>query len=424
MSATVQHKASQIQLGILQHCGIFLLACAVIISRRPDAIFHAQFYAEDGCVWFADAYNLGGWQALFRAYAGYFQTFPRLGAAFALLAPLALAPLVMNLFAMAVQAIPVNVLLSSRSSGWGKLHFRVLLAILYIALPNCGGISFGITESQWLMALIAFLLIVASVPQGRTRRCLDIALILLSGLTGPFCIFLLPIAVFVAWKRPAPWRWAPVSVLAVCSLVQAFGLLILVPSVRLHSALGASLPMLTRIFGGNIILGALLGPNTLSAMPGSGAFIFLAIAAVFGMAIAVLCFLKSVMEMRLLLLLSATLFAAGMALPTTRPPAGVSVWQVLAMSPGVRYWFFGTLAFAWALLWCFQSRFPLPRLVSGFLLPIMCFGIVRDWRQPAFTDMHFAEYVRRLDAAPAGTTITIPENPAGWTLRLVKRAPR
>ena len=38
---------------------LFLLACAVIVSRRPEAIFHAQFYAEDGHVWFADAYNLG-----------------------------------------------------------------------------------------------------------------------------------------------------------------------------------------------------------------------------------------------------------------------------------------------------------------------------------------------------------------------------
>ena len=423
MSTGTDDRRQKSGLQIWQQVAVFLFACAVLILRRPDAVFHAQFFAEDGRDWLADAYNLGWWQALFHPYNGYFQTFPRLGAAFALLAPLALAPLVMNLFALAAQAIPVNLLLSSRSSAWGSLRSRALLAILYLALPNCAEIGVVITESQWLMTLSAFLLIVASGPQGRAARCFDITLILLSGLTGPFCIFLLPIAIFVAWKRPDPWRWAPACVLAGCSLVQACGLLILAPSARPHCALGANFSMLTRIFGGDVILGALLGANTLATMPGSGAFLFLTVAAVSGMAIVVTCFLKSAMEMRLFLLLSATIFVAGLVFPTTKPPAGVSVWQALAMTAGVRYWFFGTLAFAWSLLWCFQSRIALFKIVSAFFLLLMCFGIVRDWRRPAFADMHFAEYARRFDAAPAGTAVTFPENPRGWNFRLVKHRP-
>ena len=31
-----------------QHIAIFLFACAVLIARKPDAVFHAQFYGEDG----------------------------------------------------------------------------------------------------------------------------------------------------------------------------------------------------------------------------------------------------------------------------------------------------------------------------------------------------------------------------------------
>jgi hypothetical protein len=53
----------------------------------------------------------------------------------------------------------------------------------------------------------------------------------------------------------------------------------------------------------------------------------------------------------------------------------------------------------------------------------MCLGIIRDWRHPAFKNMHFAEYAARFEAAPAGAVVTIPENPAGWTVRLVKRPP-
>ena len=171
------------------HAIIFLLAFAAVISRRLDGIFHAQFYAEDGHVWFANAYNMGWWRPLLHPQDGYFQTFPRLGADLALLVPLALAPLVMNLLAFAVQALPVNILLSSRSAVWGGIGFRAALAAVCVGLPNAGEISMGITESQWMLALCAFLLLVASPPESRGAKVFDVAVLAMCGLTGPFCIF-------------------------------------------------------------------------------------------------------------------------------------------------------------------------------------------------------------------------------------------
>ena len=38
---------------------IWLAAFLMIFSRRPDAILHAQFFAEDGKAWYADAYQFG-----------------------------------------------------------------------------------------------------------------------------------------------------------------------------------------------------------------------------------------------------------------------------------------------------------------------------------------------------------------------------
>src|ERR1039457_6643827 len=114
-----ERSAQQPGIRPWQHGAISLFACAILAARRPDAIFHSQFWAEDGHVWFADAYNLGWWQALFQVHTGYFQTFPRLGASLALLVPLSLAPLLLNLLAIAVRALPVNLLLSARSSAWG-----------------------------------------------------------------------------------------------------------------------------------------------------------------------------------------------------------------------------------------------------------------------------------------------------------------
>ena len=403
---------------------LFLLACAVIVSRRPDAIFHAQFWAEDGHVWFADAYNFGGWTALFRTQDGYFQVFPRLAASLALLAPLRMAPLALNLVAIAVQALPVNLLLSLRSSAWGSLRYRALLAVIYLALPNTREMTAIITSSQWLLTLSAFLLLVAYPPRGAAGRIFNISILLLCGLTGPFCVFLALVAIFLAWRRRENWRWIEAGILAACCLIQACGLLIVDPSGRSHyAALGASPALFMRLLAAQVYLATLLGSNELAHYSSHLLFIFLLCAAIGGTVLVVLCFIKSSVEMRLFLAVSALLFALSLSSPNTGSPRGVTGWELLTSGGGIRYWFFPTLAFAWSLLWCFHSRIRLLRIVSAPLILLMCFGIIRDWRHPAFVDLHYAVYAERFEAAPAGSVVAIPENPDGWNLHLVKRQP-
>ena len=59
------------------HIILFTLAFIVIISRRPDAILNPQFWAEDGSVFYAQAYNKGIINSLFLPYAGYLHAVPR-----------------------------------------------------------------------------------------------------------------------------------------------------------------------------------------------------------------------------------------------------------------------------------------------------------------------------------------------------------
>jgi hypothetical protein len=403
-----------------QHGAIFLLACAVIVSRRPDAVFHAQFYAEDGHVWFADAYNLGWWPALFRTYAGYFELLPRLGASLALLVPFCLVPLLLNLIAIAFQALPVNMLLAARSSTWGSLRFRLAAAGMYLALPNCDEVGRGITNAQWPLALSAFILLLACTPRGIAGRLFDSLFLLLCGLSGPFCIFLLPISFFLAMKQRDAWRWVYTGILAGACLIQAWALLILAPASRAHRAFGASPELFARILGGQVYIGALLGHNKLAATPGLSLSIVLTCAAIGGTAFAAVCFLKSPIAMKLFLLFSFAVLAGGLINPFEWDHPAVPIWQVYAYLGGLRYWFVPTLAFAWTLLWGYRSRIPAVKAVSVTLLCFMCFGIIRDWRHPSYSETHFSESVKRFDAAPAGATVTIPEHPQGWTMQLVK----
>ncbi len=404
------------------HCVIFLLACGLLVSRRPDAVTHAQFWAEDGHVWFADAYNFGGLAALIRTQDGYFQLLPRLAAALAALVPIRLAPLVLNLIAIIIEALPANLLLSFRSSVWGSFRYRLVLALVYLALPNCWEMDAIITSSQWLMTLCAFLLLVAATPRRITGRVFDIAILLLCGLTGPFCAFLMLVAMFLAWKRRESWRWIEAGILAACCLIQACGLLIVDPAGRSHyAALGASPALFARLLAAQVYLAALIGGNGLAYYSDSRLFIFLLVVAIGGTILVVLCFIKSPVEMRLFLAVTSLLFAVSLSSPNTGSPKGVTGWEILTSGGGIRYWFFPTLAFAWSLLWCFHSRTRSLRIVSAPLILLMCVGIIRDWRHPAFLDLHYAEYAERFEAAPAGTVVNIPENPAGWTVHLVKR---
>jgi hypothetical protein len=415
-------EKSAVSIRPWQHGAIFLFACLILISRRPDAIFHAQFYAEDGHVWFADAYNLGWWNALFRAQDGYFQTFPRLAAALALLAPLWLAPLVLNLVALAVEALPVNLLLSSRSSVWGSARFRALLAVAYLALPNSREMTIIVTSSQWLLMLSGFLVLTATPAAGAAGRVFDLLILVLCGLTGPFCFFLLLIAAFLAWKRGGRWRWMEAGVLFALSLVQAWGLLVVDSGGRAHAALGASPALLIRILAGQIYFATLLGDNSLSTNSSREVFVVLVCVAVAGSALLAICFARMDLEMRLFLVLTGMLLIASLISPAAYPPAGVTRWEMLAKVAGIRYWFFPTLACTWSVLWAARSRIEALKAASVVLLCAMCFGVVRDWRQPALNDLHFAEYVKAFEAAPPGTIMVIPENSQGWNIRLVKHA--
>jgi hypothetical protein len=420
MNAMAKQDQRQIALRAWHHAAVFLLACAVIVSRRPDALFRAQFWNEDGHVFFADAYNFGWWPALFRTYEGYFHACPRLGAALALLVPLSLAPLVLNLIAIGIQALPANLMLSTRSSAWGSLRFRALLAGTYLALPNCWEIDANITNSQWLLALNAFLLLVAFPPRGAAGRFFDLCILLLCGLTGPLCIFLFPVAAFLALRYRDRWRWVEAGVLAATCFVQAWSLFNGGFSSRPHHALGASPAMFARILGGQVYLGALLGSNALAAHAGIARLIVFICIAAGGTIFVFICFFKSSLQIKLLLFFSSMIIAASLIAPTPGQVTGVTVWEVLDTGAAARYWFFPTLAFAWSILWCYRSRTPGLKTVSTVLLCILCCGVALCWRHPAFPDAHFDEYARSFESSPAGTAVTIPESTPGWNLRLVK----
>jgi len=420
--ASIGNDSHQEGLGWLWQLIAIGLAVALVISRQPSAVTHAQFFAEDGHVWFADAYNLGWLASLFRTYSGYYQTLPRLAAALALLVPLASAPLLMNLVGLFIQILPVPILLSARLSDWGSLPLRASFALIYLALPNCREIHVTVANAQWHLALVACLLVVASAPRSKGWKCFDVAVWVLCGLTGPFCVVLFPIAGIMLWLRRETWRWIAAVIFALTSAIQANALLFTDHAARSHSwKLGANIEWLTRLLASQVYLGTLLGRNALAFSLGIR---FLAWTAAIGTALFVYWLFKADVEIRLFVAFTLLLFAASLSSPLmTAPPPGMTAWQVLALAPGMRYWFFPTLACSWMIVWFLAGHGSnqVTQLIGGLLLFVMSYGLIRDFQYPALPDLHFAQYANELAHSKPGEALVIPENPRGWTIRLTHR---
>jgi uncharacterized membrane protein YozB (DUF420 family) len=398
----------------------FIASSAILILRTPDAILHPQFFAEDGHDWFADAYNRGWLHALFLPYAGYLVTLQRLAGSFSLSVSLQHAPLLLNASGILFAALPVNILLHRRSASWGSLRFRALLAALYLALPNTWELGHGVTNAQWVLALSALLILAATPAVSRLGQLSDAVLLALCGLTGPFGFLLLPPALYRLRRVGDHRRWMHAAPLLAACCLQLIAIGTTLSTARAHPALGATPGLFIRLLAGNVYLAALLGTNVLGSIPGTRSLLVLACVAAAGTAVLAVCVFKAPAPLRNLIGFSAVIFALALLFPFNAHGFPLRAWQALVRAPGAHYWFFPTLAFTWSVAWLASRHQQLSRIAGVTLLCLMCVGILRDWRRPALVDEHFSAAAERFRESPPGTAVTIPLNPPGWEMRLVK----
>lgn len=399
---------------------LFAIAAAAVVSRRPDALFNPQFYGEDGTIWYREAYLFGWFTSLLHSQNGYFQTLPRLAAGLALAVPLRFAPLVMNIVGISVQILPVNILLSARCRNWAPLWIRAFMAVTYLALPNTRELDATVEEAQWHLALVACLLILACTPKNLGSRIFDTTIYLLSGLTGPFGLILLPAGAIFWWLRRERWRLTVIGILAVTSIVQLSALLRSASATRPHVILGATGKLFLQILVRQVYLGALLGEGSLRLHLSS---LVLSSVALLGTSVLLYCVARARWEFRLFILFSGAVFGAALINPMVSD--NTPQWQILILTPGLRYWFFPMLAFVWALLYCAGSITSSPiRIIAAVGLLAMSAGIPNDWRYPPYTDFDFPRHASEFASAAPGTLVVIPICPDGWALHLPKKDPR
>lgn len=391
----------------------WLLFVCILALRRPGVLLHSQFWAEDGPVWYGEAYA-DGWRALLHQHSGYLQTISRLTAAIAQAMPLTWAPTVFAAVALAFQAMPSTLLVSERfETLWPDRTSRLLFASLILVLSNSGEAFGNLTDTQWHLALFAFLSIVGSEPGTGLGRKLDLLALLLAGLSGPFCVFLLPIAIWQGVEDRNLRSWTRASILGGCVGLQATYLFGTMNGTRSSAPLGASVATFSRIVTGQIELGSIVGAHSMSILAGTRAWNIGALpllGVVVGVILLMLALKHGSSLLRKAVLAGGLLLAAALLKPqvsATQPQ-----WEVLThVGAGNRYFFLPMLV--WLAICFTLARHP-ARLVRWPVAGVLCLlpiGILGDLARHALPPSGFTAKAALFNRSPIGTTISFKVQP-------------
>ncbi|MBA3922247.1 MAG: hypothetical protein H0X31_11320 [Nostocaceae cyanobacterium] len=252
-------------------------------------------------------------------------------------------------------------------------------------------------------------------------RAFDISVILLLTFSSPFSLLLIPSATILWLRRRQKCSLTLLLCLYTGALVQSIAILLTAHHARVQTPLGATPALFIKILG-QVFLGTLIGQQGLQwvSVHFWGYDLLLVFIAIAGIAAFCYGFLKAPLELRLFACFATLVFCTSLS----SPMASESVPQWLSLSipgSGCRYWFIPMLSFVTLLFWLLSKRQPrLIRIAAVLVLAVMVFGIVLDWRYPAFANLEFKTYASKFITIPQGFKMKIPINPPGWFIELTK----
>ena len=205
---------------------VWFAAVLAIALRAPALWSHLRFWGEEGTIHFAAAFNQPWYDSLFAPHVGYYSLFANGTAlAAARFAPLEYAPLVTLTAALAVQALPVALILLSRAPLWRSWASALTGAVIVIFVPISTELWLNTINSQFYLTLCTFLVLLEEEPPvAPGRRFAYRAVLLVGGLTGAVSCFLTPLFFLRYWLHRHREHLVQASLMAVCTLVQLLAL--------------------------------------------------------------------------------------------------------------------------------------------------------------------------------------------------------
>jgi hypothetical protein len=406
-----------------------LLAIALLLTRLPTTLL-TIFWAEDGHIFYAQAYNQGSLRALFIPYTGYLQTFPRLEAALAVHFPLVYGPLLAAGVALVADVLPGMVFLSSRFDRvLPSRLMRLVLATISVILPSSWELNGNLANVQWHLVLLSFLLLIGRPPRTLVGHLADLAALVVGALSGPFCIFLAPIAAWMWLRERERWRLWRVAVLGATAVLQA-AVLLFHYGEREGRPLNPNAGWFVRALD-RPLLAPLIGDQRYLQLVHTPVWHEVWLPAlvllVGALAIAYVAW-RGPSSLRWFLVVAAGILTMAMSVGgKDDPPQGHWAGIAGAVALGVwRYYYVPQLAWITVLIWLVlrSGWLPVRALAVSALAVGLLVAVPSDWRYPLWwtPPSSFYASAQHFDQAPPGTTVTLPINfQPFWFMTLTKR---
>lgn len=406
------------------------LAIFVILwLRRPDCLLNAQFWAEDGGLFFREQVLYGFWGSLARSYAGYLHVIPRMvTAAICVLLPVRWVPLGCNACALLLEAVSCSAFFwpcYRKIIASDSLRAVCCLAMTASVVAGSELIA-TLSNVQWYLCILSLLLIV-DAPRVR-EIWLTVAQAAVA-LSAPVTLLYLP---FLVWQLRTKARWPRlrpaihIGALLLQVWVMSQSTLEPKPVLRLNSLFLATLSSgLSRC-----VLAPLFGSAFLQEDTEISLLTKMAVAGILGVALATLLAVRLRGLRRLHWLASGAYVGTG-SLVAILGGRGVAK-SFLSLSglrtyTAERYFFVGACLFVFCVALAmdtFADRWK-PGMAAALLAGAFAWGTLQNFSARPFADLDWktnAGKIERWDMARKRhekvETLTIPINPPNLVLVL------
>ncbi|QWK79605.1 hypothetical protein [Ochrobactrum sp. BTU1] len=412
-------------IDIVLPLGAFLVSFVVFILRRPDIITNPNFWAEDGVVWYKQAYSNGPISLLW-PQDGYYQTVSKLTGLISLFFPVAYAPLLFNIVSIAFRSILVSFILSSRMN-YFSWKGRILVCCFIVLMPGLSEVHANITNTHWYLSMWLVCIIICNKPQTNIWFCHDIFVTCLAGLSGPFIIFIAPLVCMRAWFDADYRRYLFsgkgllfAGVFTTILLVQVVTILILGQSARVSAPLGFSFDILTSILSARIFLGAFLSEVQIHWL--FDQHVLNTLISILGVLSLIYAFFKLTWQFKCVILFSFLMIFTALM----KPMINATEPQLQFLNNvGGRY--FVITSIAWFTILISVGSDLLSRLnnttkiiATTVSMAAIVALIAPNFRMPPLRDTMWSIQASEFAKLPAGTEYTFNINPEGWTMKLVR----
>lgn len=402
---------------------LFSVIFFVIASRRPDIIFNAQPWAEDGKIWIENIYNNGFWSSVLLPQNGYYQTISRLTYGVALLFGISKAALISNIIAISIRCFFVMFVLSERLSII-KIQYRIAAVIYFLLMPNLSEGYVNITNVHWYLSLYLMAILISDDANSKSWKLHDFTILIISSLSGPFVVFIAPCLILkrIAQRGGIVGAIKKINsfdvVMALCCLVQVVAILASSDAGRSAAPLGASFTLLSsiiayRVVGGTFFPNDYIHPMAQHTTLNVAVFSLLALALIY-------LFIKSCWRTR-----SAIIFPVlmiGFALAKPMMSLDQPQWPTFLIPGGGERYFFITNFSFYCLLLCLISRFWNRSISPLMLMVIVTMPLmIRGYIMPPMAEVGYKDDVMKFIKMNPGESMPIHINPPGWEMNLLKK---